>query len=133
MANHTKTYWYKDERYSIQELSDISGVDVRLLRNRLAKGYSVEQSLQDNPIHDSILAFDSASYWEEWIGLSSKQLYEQYWKWCVNHDVKPVSHRLLMTQLLPKYNLHIVPMTVGDKCNRYIRQKVVRDQFGRML
>ena len=111
----------------------MSGLSVSLIRKRLLKGYSVEQSLRDNPIHDSVAAFDEASYWGDWIGLSSKQLYQRYWKWCVSNDWKPVSHRTLVTQLLPKYNLHTVPMVVGENSQRYIRQKLIRDEFGRVL
>lgn len=135
MANHKKYYTYRGEQYTIDELSEISGYSVKQLRKRMYQGYSVEQAMREYPMHDSVIAFDGASQWEDWVGLPTSEFYGIYWQWCIRNEWQPVSQRQLSNQLLPKYNLRTVSMATNDgRSVRYIREQTYRDlHSGRVI
>lgn len=134
MANHKKYYLYKDDYYTLDELSEMSGFTVKQLRDRMYRGHTIEEAMEPIPIHTSVRLFNEASHWEDWVGMPSNDLYEMYFTWCQKNDLKPVTHRQLMTELLPIWNLHTVSMLASDGvARRYIRKKVRRDQFGRLV
>lgn len=134
MANHKKYYDYRGGKHTIEELSAMSGYSTKQLRNRLYRGFSIEQAMREVPMHDSVVAFDEASYWGDWIGMAIEDLYQIYWKWCVNNDWHPVTKRQLSSELLPRYGLQTVSMATPDgKSQRYVRERTFRDQFGRLL
>jgi hypothetical protein len=113
-------YEYRGQIYTVKELSEMSGIAPHTLRDRLRRGYSVDQAIRLVATESSVEAFCEASWWEDWIGMSSPALYEIYWKWCVSHEYQPVSQKGFSRQLMAKHpQLHIVPMAGV----RYIRLK----------
>lgn len=116
---------YNNQIYTIPELSELSGIAPATIRERLRKGYSVEESLRDNPLHDSVKEFNEASWYEDWIGMSTSYLYEIYWNWCVSAGYTPVSQTSFVREILSIYpNLKCVPTRHKDgTCNRIIRER----------
>ena len=84
-------YNYRDGWYTINELADMSGIAPPTIRDRLRRGYSLEQAISLNPVKESILEFDNSSYWTDWIDITVSNLYEIYWKWCVSNGYQPES------------------------------------------
>ena len=116
-------YNYRDGWYTIQELADMSGIAPPTIRDRLRRGYSLEQAISLSPVKESVLEFNNASYWNDWVGMSSSYLYEIYWKWCVSHGYRPESKQGFSRQLISMHpQLKIIPMRDNENhCNRYIR------------
>lgn len=116
-------YNYRDGWYTIQELADMSGIAPPTIRDRLRRGYSLEQAISLSPVKESVLEFNNASYWNDWVGMSSSYLYEIYWKWCVSNGYQPESKQCLSRQLISMHpQLKIIPMRDNENhCNRYIR------------
>ena len=101
---------YKDSTYTVTELSDISGVPTHTIRDRLRRGYTVEEAVSPIPITESVKEFCESSYWVDWIGMSTSYLYEIYWKWCISNGYNPVSNRGLTRQVMKMYpNLKVIP------------------------
>ena len=78
-----KRYYLKNHWYTVNELSEMSGVQPHTLRDRLRRGYSVEEAVSLAPTATSVKEFCEASWYEDWIGMSINDLYEIYWKWCI--------------------------------------------------
>lgn len=117
-------YFYQGNWYTPNELSDISGVAAHTLRDRLRRGYSVEEAVKSIPTHDSVKEFGESSWYEDWIGMSINDLHEIYWKWCVSHGYTPISKQGFSRQLTSMYPmLKTVPTKRGDKCHRVIRMR----------
>lgn len=119
-----KVYEYENKLYTIKELSEISGIQRATLRDRLRRGYSVEQAVKAAPTHDSVQAFCDASWWEDWVGMSISYLHEIYWKWCIEQGYTPLQIQGFSRQMFSIYpHLKTVPTKKKDKCLRIIRLK----------
>ena len=115
-----KRYEYRGMHLTINELADMFGVPQHTLRDRLRRGYSVEQATALTPLTDSIQDFVAHSMWTDWIGMPMSDLYKIYWKWCVSHKYPVMSKQGFSRQLFNIYpNLYCVPM----KGVRYIRER----------
>ena len=117
-------YYLKDAWYTPNELSEMSGVAPHTIRDRLRRGYSVEEAIKDIPTHTSVKEFVEASYWMDWIGMPINDLHKIYWKWCVSHEFTPITKQGFSRQLFAMNpQLKIVPTKRGNKCCRIIRLK----------
>lgn len=120
MAKHE----YRGKWYTTQELADMAGMSGHAFRDRLRRGYTVEQALQPAPLHNSIKEFTDASYWKDWIGLSITDLYKIYWKWCVSNEYTPLQKQGFSRQLFTIYpNLKCVPTKYAGISIRIIRER----------
>ena len=108
--------------YTPNELSEICGIPAHTIRDRLRRGYPVEEAVKVIATQNSVREFAESSWYEDWIGMSINDLHEIYWKWCVSHEYTPVSKQGFSRQLLGMYPmLKTVPTKKGDKCFRIIR------------
>ena len=117
-------YAYRDQMLTINELSEMSGVKPHTLRDRLRRGFTVEQAVRPVPVQESVEQFFDASYWQDWLGMSIDNLYQIYWKWCMAHNYKPSTKQGFSRQLctICPY-LKTVPTAKGDQCARIIRMR----------
>ena len=115
---------YRGKLHTIKELSELSGIAPATLRDRLRRGYSVEQSVKPVVVNDSVEQFREASWYEDWIGMSINDLYKIYWKWSVSHEYTPLSKQGFSRQLLSMYPmLKTVPTKQVNGYCRMIRLK----------
>ena len=115
-------YELKGKWYTPKELAELSGVLPHTIRDRLRRGYSVEEAIKITPTQDSVKEFSDASFYEDWIGMSINDLYEIYWKWCIQNGYTAIQKQGFSRQLLSMYPmLKTVPTKRGDKCFRIIR------------
>ena len=115
---------YNGKAYTIEELAFMSGVEKATLRDRLRRGYSVEEAMSMSPIQDSIKEFCESSWYEDWIGMSTKYLHEIYFKWCISHGYKPIQQQGFTRQILKMYpQLKAVPTRKENYCCRIIRER----------
>ena len=113
-----------DKVYTVNELSEITGIAAPTIRKRLRDGYSVEESVRDIPTHTSVTEFDESSWWEDFVGKSTKEVYDIYWGWCIKNNHKPLSHSGFTRQLFSMYpNLKGVPSRTSNGCCRIIRER----------
>lgn len=111
---------YKNGVYTINELSELSGIEPPTLRYRLRNGYSIEEAMTPNPIRHSIREFCKDSWYEDWIGMSTSQLYQIYWKWCIKHKYTPLQDKVFTRDVMRLYPiLKVVPMK--DSSGNYHR------------
>lgn len=119
MKYHINNQWLTPE-----ELSEISGIKPHTIRDRLRRGYSIEEAIKVTPVHDSIKEFCEASLWEDWIGMSISDLYEIYWQWCIRNGYTAVQKQGFSRQLSTIYPmLKTIPTKRGDSCKRIIRTR----------
>lgn len=117
-------YELRGQWYTPNELSEISGVSAHTIRDRLRRGFSVEEAVKIAAIQDSVREFGDASYYKDWIGMSTNDLFEIYWKWCVSHEYTPLQKQGFSRQLLSRYPmLKVVPTKRRDGCHRIIRMR----------
>lgn len=115
-------YAYRDQMLTIKELSEMSGIAPHTLRDRLRRGYTIEQAVRPNPIHESVEHFCEASYYKDWIGMSINGLYEIYWKWCIQHGYTATTKQGFSRQLSTIHpQLKTIPTAKSDGCHRIIR------------
>lgn len=111
---------YKGLTYTVNELSEISGIPSATIRDRLRRGYSINDALSPQPIVDSVKKFCEGSWYEDWIGESTSYLYEIYWKWCIRNGYTPIQSKGFTRQVMKLYpNLKSVP--TKDKDGKYSR------------
>jgi hypothetical protein len=119
-----KVYEYRGKLLTIDELSSMSGIERATIRDRIRRGYSVEQAMSICPVHDSVKEFCESSWYEDWIGMSTKYLYAIYWKWCIEHGYTALQHQGFTRQILKLYpQLKTVPTRTDTHCCRIIREK----------
>jgi len=119
-----KRYIYQDRIYTVKELSEISGIAQHTLRDRLRRGYTVEQAVKLTPTRESVEHFREASYWKDWLGMSTTDLYEIYWRWCIQHGYPAVQKQGFTRHIMQAYpQLKVIPTRRGDKCYRIIRMR----------
>lgn len=117
-------YEYKGQLYTVNELSDMSGIAAPTIRDRLRRGYSIDQAIVDSPTHESVRAFCESSWWEDWLGMTTTYLYEIYWKWSIDNQYRPIQQAGFTRQLFKLYpNLKSVPTNKPYLCGRVIRRK----------
>jgi hypothetical protein len=115
---------YKDKVYSVQELSEMSGIAEATIRDRLRRGYTAEEAVRITPMADSVKEFCNASYYLDWVGLSTAQLHEVYWKWCVGNGYSPLQIKGFTRQVMKMYpNLKTVPTKKEHGSCRIIRER----------
>jgi len=108
--------------YSTKELSELSGISAHTLRDRLRRGYSVEQAVRPALTDISVEQFSEASWWEDWVGIPISDLHTIYWKWCVSHGYAPLPKQPFSRHLLRLYpQLKTVPGNIGGVYQRFIR------------
>lgn len=113
---------YRGKSYSINELSEMSGIAPATIRDRLRRGYSVEEAIKLSATSDSVQEFTYASHWEDWIGMSTSDLYKIYWRWCVSHEYTPIQHKGFSRQIFQMYPmLKVVPTRSKSGYKRIIR------------
>ena len=119
-----KRYEYRGNWYSIKELSEISGIAPATIGDRLRRGYTVEQAVRITATKECVEQFCEASWYGDWIGLSTTEVYEIYWKWAIRENYSPLSKQGFSRQLFKLYpNLKVVPITRSDGCYRIIRER----------
>lgn len=119
-------YHYNDSWYTIKELAEVSGVGEPTIRDRLRRGYTIEQSVKHVLVDESVEMFNDASWWEDWIGVSTTYLYKIYWNWCVSENrYTPLSQVAFTRQLMSMYpQLKVVSNRKSDgSCMRVIRER----------
>ena len=110
--------------YTPDELSEISGIKAHTIRDRLRRGYSVEEAVRVAATLDSVKEFGESSWYEDWIGMPVDDLHKIYWKWCIEHGYSPIQKQGFSRQLMGIYPmLKTVPTKRGDKCSRIIRMR----------
>lgn len=108
--------------YTPNELSEMSGIPAHTIRDRLRRGYSVEEAIKAVATNDSVKEFCEASYYGDWLGMPINDLFAIYWRWCVSHGYTPLQVQGFSRQIMSKYPmLKTVPTRCGDKCYRVIR------------
>jgi phage/plasmid-associated DNA primase len=96
------------------------------LRDRLRRGYTVEQAVRPYPVHDSVEQFYEASCVTDWVGMSINDLYEIYWKWSVSHGFTPTTKQGFGRQLKSMNPaIKTVPTQKGEGYKRIIRLREV--------
>lgn len=119
-----KRYAYQGRMLTVNELAEISGVLPHTLRDRLRRGYPIEQAVKPSPIHESVEQFCEASCWEDWIGISISDLYGIYWKWCIQHGYSASSKQGFSRHINTLYpHLKTVPTQKINGCERIIRER----------
>jgi hypothetical protein len=117
-------YEYKGSWYTPNQLSEMCGIPAHTIRDRLRRGYSIEESIKVVATQDSVKEFCAASLWEDWIGMPINDLFKIYWRWSVSHGYTPLQIQGFSRQLMSMYPmLKTVPTKCGDKCVRIIRLK----------
>lgn len=117
-------YNVRDGWYSPKELSKMSGIPPHTIRDRLRRGYPVDEAIKVIALHESVKEFCEASLWEDWIGMSINDLFDIYWGWSTRHGYSPLKKQGFSRQLFGMYPmLKTVPTRVGDKCYRIIRMR----------
>lgn len=115
-------YAYKGKFYTIAELAGFSGIAEHTIRDRLRRGYPIEQAVRPVVTDTSVEEFGEASWWEDWIGMPTEHLHKIYWKWCVSNGYTPLSKQPFSRHLLKLYpQLKTVPSRVDGNCMRVIR------------
>ena len=110
--------------YTPNELSEMCGFQPHTIRDRLRRGYSVEEAIRLSPTQNSVKEFGESSWYEDWIGMSINDLHEIYWKWCIEHGYTPVQKQGFSRHLFGMYPmLKTVPTKKGDRCFRIIRMR----------
>lgn len=119
-------YQYKGEMRTVKELASMAGISEASFRDRIRRGFSVEEAVKENPTHASILHFIRASWWEDWVDMSVDYLYQIYWLWCIQKGYTPETKQGFSRQLFTHFPwLKIVPIKKGEKCLRMIRKREV--------
>jgi hypothetical protein len=115
-------HYYRDGWYTLAELAEKSGISVHAIRYRLHNGYSLEEALNDRPMFESVKDFIDDSYYGDWVGKSTTDLYEIYWKWCKGNLYEPCSQHSFVKQVMEFHPmLKLVPTKLNGKSRRIIR------------
>lgn len=108
--------------YSTKQLSEMSGIPAHTIRDRLRRGYSLEEAIKVTAVHESVKEFCAASYYMDWIGMSIADLYQIYWRWCLQNEYSAMEKRGFSRQINSIYPmLKTVPTSRKDGSHRIIR------------
>lgn len=103
-------YIYRGKYYTTKELSEMSGVPSATIRDRIRRGYSIEEAVKLAATHDSVREFCQASYYRDWIGMATTDIYTVYWRWCTTNGHSPIEHKGFTRQILAMYPMiKVVP------------------------
>lgn len=117
-------YEYKGNWYTPNQLAEKSGIPAHTIRDRLRRGYTVEEAVKPTAIQDSVRDFCEASWWEDWIGMSISDLYEIYWKWCIRTGYTALQKQGFSRHIMSMYPmLKTVPTYKDGKYHRVIRMR----------
>ena len=117
-------YHYNGNLYSINELSEMSGIASATIRDRLRRGYSIEEAVKAVATNESVVQFAESSWWEDWIGMPISGLYKIYWRWCIQNGYTAIQIQGFSRQLMSMYpNLKTVPNKVDGRSIRVIKEK----------
>lgn len=117
-------YEYKGIPHTVKQLSEISGIAPATIRDRIRRGYSVEQAIRITATNDGVEQFCSASSWEDWVGMSIEDVHQIYWRWSLSHGYTPISKQGFSRHLFSLNPwLKTVPTKVGNKCFRIVRKR----------
>ena len=117
-------YEYEGNMYTINDLSEISGVEAATIRARLRRGQSIESAVQSRTMDESVKGFCESSFYQDWIGMSTSYLQQIYWKWCVSHGYTPLHVKGFTRYVMQMYpNLKTVPTRTKTGCCRIIRER----------
>ena len=117
-------YEFKGNWYTPKELEEITGIKAHTIRDRLRRGYSIEEAIKVTAIQESVREFCEASLWEDWIGMPMSDLFEIYWRWCIQNGYTAIQLQGFSRHLLSMYPmLKTVPTKKGNKCQRIIRMR----------
>lgn len=114
-------YTLNMHNYTINELSEMSGISPASLRDRLRRGYSVEEAVKPIPTHTSVLAFCDASWYLDWIGMSVSYLHEIYYKWCISNGYEPIGKQAFSRQIKSMYPIKTISTKRYNSSERIIR------------
>lgn len=115
-------YHLNGKWYTPNELSELCGIPAHTIRDRLRRGFSVEEAVKPVATKDSVKEFSEASWWQDWIGMPINDLHEIYWKWCVSNQHTPLTKQGFSRQLMGMHPmLKTVPTKRDNKSNRIIR------------
>ena len=124
VGDNVRQYEYRGQPYTIKQLSEKSGIAEATIRDRLRRGYSVEQAVRPVATNDSVEAFCEASSWEDWIGMPINDLHTIYFKWCISKEYKPMTKQGFSRHLFSlNPQLKTIPLKRVGKCYRIIRKK----------
>lgn len=108
--------------YTTTELSERCGIPAHTIRDRLRRGYPVEEAIRPIATHDSVREFSAASCYEDWLGMPMDALHKIYWKWCIQHGYTPLQKKGFSRQLIGMYPMFkTVPTKRNDGYYRVIR------------
>ena len=116
------TWEFRGQQYTVNELSELSGIQPATLRDRLRRGYSVEQAVKPVATNESVEQFAEASYYLDWIGMPINDLHKIYRRCSTEHGYSPLQKQGFSRHLLKLCpQLKTVPNRINDKCQRVIR------------
>ena len=119
-----RKYEYKGQLYTVNELSEMSGIAPANIRYRLRCGYPIDEAIKAVATNESVREFVGASYWEDWVGMPISGLFEIYWGWCIQNGYTPLHIQAFSRQLFAMYpNLKTVPIKTRNGCHRVIRER----------
>jgi hypothetical protein len=116
-------YEYKGVQYTINELSEISGIKPATIRQRLRSGYDLTNALKERPIHTSVELFSEASWWMDWEGKTIEELHRIYCKWCEKFVYVPVAKQTFGKEIQLLFPIYTVPSFYKGIYTRKIRFK----------
>lgn len=100
----------------------MSGIAPATIRDRLRRGFPLEEAINVMPVQNCVKEFCEASWWNDWVGMSTVELYQIFWKWCVANEFTPMSQQGFTRQILSIYpQLKTVPTRRGDGAVRILR------------
>lgn len=114
-------YEYKGVMYTINELSELSGIKPATIRQRLRSGYDLTNALKEKPIHTSVELFSEASWWMDWEGQSIDKLYQIYCNWCDKNFYNIVPKQTFGKEIQLLYPIYTVPNFNKGTYTRVIR------------
>jgi len=117
-----KWYSYNGKMMDINQLSELSGIAPHTIRDRLRRGYSIEEAVKQQPLLESVKEYCNSSWYEDWIGKSISEVYQDYWRWCDTNGFEPTNKQHFSRQIATIYPmLYTVANLRGNTYNRYIR------------
>ena len=114
-------YEYKGVLYTVNELSDISGIQPATIRQRLRSGYDLTNALKFRPVHTSVEIFTEASHWRDWEGQTINDIYQVYCDWCNKHLYRLVPKQTFGKEIKMLFPIYTVPAFRNGEYCRVIR------------
>ena len=117
-------YNYKGEPHTAKQLSELSGIPAATIRDRIRRGFSVEQAMTMCPSNDGVQEFCEASLWEDWLNHSISDVHSIYYRWCLSNGYTPLGIQGFSRHLMSINPwLKTTPVKRGNKSCRVIRKR----------